>query len=96
MHATSTAQVALLANATAAGSETAAQCHPDACADNLMFEGPKGQPGCGMRAVSTSLASMGTQAWSDWEAHGSTARHHLLVLPRLGILGCSTLSRGGH
>ena len=44
------------ADADASGKAT---CRPDACADNLMFEGPRGQPGCGMKPVSTKLEYAG-------------------------------------
>lgn len=61
------AQLALIANssadadaaAAAADSSGKATCRPDACAENLMFEGPKGQPGCGMQPVSTKLEYAG-------------------------------------
>ena len=36
----------------------------------------------------------GSATWARWAAGGSTARPHRLLLPRLGLLGCSTLSRG--
>ena len=62
------AQLALIANSSAANAAAAAAaannsgkatCEPDLCADNLMFEGPKGQPGCGMQPVSTRLEYAG-------------------------------------
>jgi hypothetical protein len=53
--ATSSEAVNLLSNRSAAATAPPT-CHPDVCADHLMFEGPKGEPGCGMHAVSTNLA----------------------------------------
>merc|ERR1719263_2649302 len=53
--AASSEAVSLLSNSSAAVAAPPT-CHPDVCADHLMFEGPKGEPGCGMHAVSTNLA----------------------------------------
>ena len=51
----SEAALSLLANSSDAA-PASPTCQPELCADHLMFEGPKGEPGCGMHSVSTNLA----------------------------------------
>ena len=51
----SEAALSLLANSSDAA-PASPTCQPEVCADHLMFEGPKGEPGCGMHSVSTNLA----------------------------------------
>ena len=51
----SEAAVSLLSNSSDANAASPT-CQPEVCADHLMFEGPKGEPGCGMHSVSTNLA----------------------------------------
>ena len=38
------------------------QCSPDACAESLMFGGPTGEPGCGMRRAKRATPGAGDQS----------------------------------
>ena len=63
--------VSLLSNSSEVGAASPT-CQPDVCADHLMFEGPKGEPGCGMHTVSTNLADYMVGATSLSAAPAST------------------------
>jgi len=67
----SEAAVSLLSNSSDANAASPT-CQPDVCADHLMFEGPKGEPGCGMHSVSTNLADYLAGATSLSAAPAST------------------------
>ena len=77
-----TAQPASAQNSTRAEQRLAADgCNPDSCSEHLMFDGPAGQPGCGMVDVPLEERQRSRPFGFPAFGMGRARAHMLLAVP---------------